>query len=156
MKVTMNVVGYQEVLNAAEHVELDPTLMAKVASLPGLAILKLIAWHDRGLANPKDAHDLYFIMTRYADAGNTDRLYESEFALLEEAGFDPDIAGASLLGKDVARLASVETYQQMLAILTVHHNRLVLDMVKSIRDGEDAEARVELRLAQFKLGLQVR
>lgn len=116
MQVTMNVAGYQEVLKAAEQVEIALGCVIKVASLAGIAILKLIAWSDRGAVNPKDAHDLYQIMTQYAAAGNTDRLYDVELALLEAADYDPDIAGACLLGKDVARLAGDATYQQLQTI----------------------------------------
>lgn len=132
MQVIMNVAGYQEVLTAAEQVELAPGFFAKVASLAGLAILKLIAWSDRGASNPKDAHDLYQLITQYADAGNHDRLYESEFTLLEQAGYDPEIAGACLLGKDTALLATGTTYQQLMTILEQDHKRLALEMTKAI------------------------
>lgn len=156
MQATMNVAGYQEVLRAAEQVELAPGCIAKVASLTGLAILKLIAWSDRGSSNPKDAHDLYQIMTKYADAGNVDRLYDSEFTLLEAAGYDPEIAGACLLGKDAALLASETTYQQLMAILEQDYDRLALEMVKSIRHADDAQARVDVRMRQFKAGMLMR
>jgi predicted nucleotidyltransferase len=156
MQVTMSVAGYQEVLRAAEEVELAPGFIAKVASLTGLAILKLTAWSDRGASNPKDAHDLYQIMTKYADAGNTDRLYGAEFTLLESADYDPEIAGACLLGKDTALLASETTYRQLMAILEQDYDRLALEMVKSIRHADDAQARVDLRMRQFKAGMLTR
>lgn len=156
MQVTMNVAGYQEVLQAAEQVELAPGCIAKVASLTGLTILKLIAWSDRGASNPKDAHDLYQLMSKYADAGNHDRLYGAEFALLEAAAYDPEIAGACLLGKDTALLASETTYRQLMAILTRDHDRLALEMVKSIRHADDAQAKVDLRMRQFKAGMMMR
>jgi len=156
MQVTMNVAGYQEVLKAAEQVELAPGYIAKVASLTGLAILKRIAWSDRGSSNPKDAHDLYQIMTKYADAGNADRLYGAEFTLLEQADYDPEIAGACLLGKDTALLASETTYLQLMAILEQDYDRLALEMVKSIRHADDAQAKVEVRMRQFKAGMLTR
>ena len=51
-------------------------------------------------------------MSHYANAENIDRLYDpgDAFTLLEAADHDPDIAGACLLGKDVARLALETTY----------------------------------------------
>lgn len=156
MAVTMNVAGYQEVLRSAELVELAPGFIARVASLPGLAILKLVAWSDRGAANPKDAQDLYQIMTRYADAGNTDRLYEAEYVLLEDARYDPEIAGVCLLGKDTARLASEATYEQLIKILEQDYDRLAIEMVKSIRHVDDAQDKVEVRLQQFKAGMRMR
>jgi predicted nucleotidyltransferase len=156
MQVTMNVAGYQEVLRAAEQVELEPGCIAKVASLSGLAILKLIAWSDRGSSNPKDAHDLYQVMTKYADAGNVDRLYGAEFMLLEAAGYDPEIAGACLLGKDTALLANETTYPQLMAILEQDYDRLALEMVKSIRHADDAQAKVDVRMRQLKAGMMMR
>lgn len=156
MQVTMNVAGYHEVLKAAETVELAPGCIAKVASLTGLAILKLIAWSDRGASTPKDAHDLYQIMTKYADAGNVDRLYGAEFMLLEAADYDPEIAGACLLGKDAALLASETTYPQLMAILERDYDRLALEMVKSIRHADDAQAKVDVRMRQFKTGMLMR
>ena len=87
-------IGAEKNEKAAEQVELAPGLIVKVASLAGLAILKLIAWSDRDSATPKDTHDLYQLMTQYADGGNIDRLYEAEFATLEVAEYDPEIAGA--------------------------------------------------------------
>ena len=52
-----------------------------------------------------DLSDLYRLLTTYADAGNTDRLYETELDLLEAAEFDMQLAGAELLGRDVAEYA---------------------------------------------------
>ena len=50
--------------------------------------------------------NIYRLLTAYADAGNTDRLYENEMDLLEAVGFDMQVAGAELLGHDVAHLCS--------------------------------------------------
>ena len=52
-----------------------------------------------------DLRDLYRLLTTYADAGNTDRLYETELDLLEAAEFDMRLAVAELLGRDVAEYA---------------------------------------------------
>jgi hypothetical protein len=49
----MNVAGFEEVLAAALQIELELGLVISVASLPGLAILKLAAWADRHLQNIK-------------------------------------------------------------------------------------------------------
>lgn len=78
MKVIMNVVGYDDALASAELVSFAPGLDGKVVSLAGLAILKLLAWSDRGRENPKDAYDLIHLMNRYADAGNFDRVYDED------------------------------------------------------------------------------
>jgi predicted nucleotidyltransferase len=57
----------------------------------------------------KDAQDFFHILSRYAEAGNMDRLYDSEQDLMARADFDPDLAGAGLLGKETAQLCLPET-----------------------------------------------
>lgn len=156
LKVIMNVAGYEEVLNSAEEVQVTPGLIVKVASLAGLAILKLIAWSDRGRSNPKDVQDLFHIMTNYAEAGNNDRLYDEELMILESASFDPELAGSRLLGKDVAHIASEPTYQRLRTLLDQEHERIALDMVRAVRHVEGAQEKVELRLNEFKMGMLMR
>jgi predicted nucleotidyltransferase len=86
---------------SALQIEIEPGLIIRVASIPGLTVLKVIAWSDRGGVNNEDAADLHRLLTTYADAGDFD-LYEEESDLLEAAGFDLVLAGAQLLGRDSA------------------------------------------------------
>jgi predicted nucleotidyltransferase len=103
----MSVAGFGEALEAAVEVELADDVVVRVASLPALAMLKILAWRDRHTAHARDATDLRFLMSRYADAGNYDRLYDGDgLDLLEAYGFDPDVAGAALLARDMAALVS--------------------------------------------------
>jgi predicted nucleotidyltransferase len=102
--IVMNVAGFEEALTSSVSMEIDEDLSVRVASLPGLTLLKLVAWSDRGRETNKDAADFYRLIAAYADAGNTARLYEHEMELLEAVGFDMQLAGAELLGSDVARL----------------------------------------------------
>ena len=96
--------------------------------------------------------------SHYANAGNTDRLYDpdAEFTLLEAADHDPDIAGACLLGKDVARLAHELTYQRLMDILRRDYGRLAFEMARSVRHSENAAAEVEIRMQQFITGVKMR
>jgi predicted nucleotidyltransferase len=64
-------------------VEIEEGFTVRVASVPGLTLLKLIAWADRRHQNNKDAADLYWLLTTYTEAGNFDRFYDQEVALLE-------------------------------------------------------------------------
>jgi len=95
-------------------------------------------------------------MANYAQAGNIDRLYGDEFPMLEAAEHDPDIAGACLLGKDVALLANESTRLALKKILEESYDALALEMVKSIRMMEDASERVETRLRNFVAGIDMR
>lgn len=125
----MNVAGYEEVLEAAESVEVVPDFVQKVVSVAGLAILKIVAWSDRGRENPKDALDLFFIMENYANAGNYERLY-SDDQLIAESEYDPDIAGITLLGRDIGHIASKATLDQLKTIIETSFERLSLEMMK--------------------------
>src|ERR1019366_8248200 len=58
MAIIMNVVGYEEALRTAHQVEVAPNSVAPVASLSGIALLKIFAWRDRGELDSKDALDL--------------------------------------------------------------------------------------------------
>jgi predicted nucleotidyltransferase len=104
--VVLNVAGFEEALASAIPVAIEADLIVRVASTPGLALLKLVAWSDRHHTTNKDAADFYRLLGSYGDAGNTDRMYDREMALLEAIGFDTQLAGAELLGRDVGLICS--------------------------------------------------
>lgn len=155
--VVLNVAGYGEALAAAIPVEVEPGFVVRVASLPGLAILKLIAWGDRGMEDPRDARDLATLLRQYGAAGNEDRLYGSEIGVLEVASYHLDLAGARLLGMDAARIVTPPTRGQILALFEdpARMSRLTLDVARGLRAVEDPVAAAEVLLAQFKSGFQV-
>ena len=138
----MNVAGFEEALESSVLIEAEQSLTVLVASQPGLALLKLTAWADRRSETTKDADDLYLLLTTCADAGNTDRLYDQEIDLLEAAGFDLELAGAELLGRDVASICKTQTLRQIRSILTSERNRerLISHIVRTILDAEAASS----------------
>ena len=71
----MNVAGFEEALSEAIRVEFEPGLIIFVPSIPGLVILKLIAWTERHRQNNKDADDLYRIIPTFDLAGNQDHIF---------------------------------------------------------------------------------
>jgi predicted nucleotidyltransferase len=152
----MNVAGYREALEAAPAVEIQPGFVVRVASLPGLAVLKLLAWADRGAEDPRDAIDLGTLLRQYGDAGNEDRLYGAEFRVLEALNHDVDLAAPRLLGRDAARITAPATRAQILALLddAVRLNRLVRDMARAMRGAEDSLGAASNLVAQFKAGLR--
>lgn len=97
----MDVSGFAEALASAVSAQLPGGQVFNVASLAALALLKVWAWRDRRYIAPgKDAGDLLMLLQHYAEAGNKDRLYGPEADTLRESGFDLEVAGARLLGKD--------------------------------------------------------
>jgi predicted nucleotidyltransferase len=108
----MTVAGFEDALAASVQVQVNATLSLPVVSLAALAMLKLFAWQDRQ-TNDKDALDLYRVISTYADASNTDRLYESEISLLEQVNYDLELAGAALAGRDARQLSSDATLKRL-------------------------------------------
>lgn len=152
LKTIMNVAGYDDVLAAAELVEFSPGFVQKVVSIAGLAILKIVAWSDRGRDNPKDAQDLVFIMDSYAAAGNFDRVYEVD-GVIEAGDHDPDVAGVYLLGLDIQRMASESTLKVLKQIIERDFDRLLIEMIKPLRHLENVEERVTSRLRLLQQAL---
>lgn len=119
-ETVMTVAGFEDVLAAAIPLQINDDLTIPVASLAGIAVLKLFAWHDRQ-TNDKDALDLYRVISTYADAGNLNRLYGEEIRFLESAGYDLELAGASLLGFDARQLCSLDTLKRLRSLLAKTH-----------------------------------
>lgn len=144
----MTVAGFEEALSAAILLRVADDLVVPVASLAGLTLLKLIAWTDRGNRSNKDASDLYRLLTSYADAGNTDRLYGEEIQVLEAVDYDFELAGARLLGADVASILSSDTATRIINFFQSNKDveRLLLQMLQEpgIFDEQDQVRCAEL------------
>ena len=140
----MRVLGFEDAYRNAQLVRLrsEPALDVLVATPAGLATLKLIAWSDNPTERRKDALDLAFLLRVYMEIGTNDkRLFSEHDDLLNADEFDYELAGARLLGRDMATLAAQETKQTLIDILARETGksdrfRLVQDM----RTGTDSES----------------
>lgn len=151
----MTVAGFDEVFSSAVHVEISGTLTIPVASLAGLAVLKLFAWRDRHATNDKDATDLFLIMSSYADVGNDDRLFGEHLPLLEAAGCDLPFAGERLLGRDAGLICAQATRSTLAALLAddTAMGHLSGQMAGGRGFGDDAYRNVvERYLNEFRIG----
>jgi predicted nucleotidyltransferase len=111
----MGVLGFEEAFRAAIPLTLrrEPRLDVPVASLAGLAMMKLISWDESYPRRAKDGQDYYYITENYIDAGNDERLYTDAADLLEVDVFDRVVAGARLLGRDMGRLGEGDVQQRI-------------------------------------------
>ena len=139
-EVSMSTMGFEETYESAMILRLSdqPVIDVKVPTIPGLALMKIISWHDRYPERPKDAEDLLFLMDHYAEAGNEERLYEKEDEILQMEGFDLTMAGIRLLGRDMAATANDKTGAAVASILNNEigeqdQYRLVTNMIKGAR-----------------------
>ena len=78
--IVMSTVGFREAYDNSVEIRIADDLTVKVASLAGLALMKIVAWADRRFE--RDAQDLALIMRHYLDAGNQDRVYSRTRRLL--------------------------------------------------------------------------
>lgn len=114
----MSVVGFTEVANNTLDITIDNEFIVKVASLPGIFILKLVAFNDRKNQTNKDADDLAFIIKNYLDI-NIERAVAEHYDIYEAENFNTLIAGATLLGRDIKSILgeNAETIQTFIQIL---------------------------------------
>ena len=91
----MSVAGFAEVL--ASNTE-SAGQRIRLASVPGLAIFKLVAWSDRGTTTDKDAVGFSRLLSTYEHVVGPDDLYVAHLAAREENDFEPDATEASLPG----------------------------------------------------------
>lgn len=112
------ILGFVESLRVAPVLVFAPSAGngLRIATLASLVILKLIAMYER-LADrrKKDSADIGFILARYLDAGNRDRLLDwRDAGTMDLVEGDLQRAGARLLGADMGRIAAATTREQIL------------------------------------------
>jgi predicted nucleotidyltransferase len=113
----MTTAGFIEAYKSSLAVRLSPDLEIKVVSLPGLALLKIIAWYDRPNDRERDIQDLWILLKQYLNAGNRDRLFDEHLDLVDD-DFDYELAGARVLGRDVAKLLTDQTRSIVMSVLS--------------------------------------
>jgi predicted nucleotidyltransferase len=69
------------------------------------------------VAETRDAIDLGYLVRNYLDLGNVERIYNEHTDLVEVDEFDYQIAGARLLGRDLAQICDRKTRQLLVQIL---------------------------------------
>lgn len=115
----MSAFGMAEALSRAVLVRLADQLVCKVASLPAQMLLKLTSWEERGTAKPRhDSVDIALLLTSYSAPWNLDRLYAAP-DLLERFDYDAELAGAAMLGRDVAELVGRTGLDRLIRLMSV-------------------------------------
>lgn len=135
--IAMSVWGFPEMADSTINVEIDGEFSIKIASLPGLFIMKLVAWKDRHLSGSKDAYDMALLLTNYLDI-NTERVVEEHYDLYDTDEFDQVVAGAQLMAREVKLLIrdNENTLEYLREILTkeielAEESQLINQLVES-------------------------
>jgi predicted nucleotidyltransferase len=93
----LHVLGFREVLEDAEQVQIEEK-KANIPPLPGMIILKLVAWSDRPEERENDLADILKIIEHYFDH-NFDEIVEHHNDTFPEDGFDQLLIAAEVLGR---------------------------------------------------------
>lgn len=152
--ITMSVAGFQEVYNAAILIDIGRGVTLKVASLAGLALLKLIAWQERGHQNNKDATDFLTILIEYQSL-QQDRLWE-DFIPAEALAYDMERQGAFLLGYDLNSILSQPSTdeQTIMQVQSLHQDNL-LNSLQRLQSAYSPD-RIAILLQDFLQGINLR
>lgn len=149
----MRVIGFREVAATTMVFRLPGEVVLRVVPLHALVLLKLLAWEDRHVREPRrDAEDLLLLAKRYLDAGNDMRLYDELAGFADREDFDLDLARAELLGRDLADLCRGDLTALVRGLLARESDpagdlQLALDM--SRRDPEAARMVITSLFAGF-------
>ena len=152
--IVMRVAGFSDGLESSVLVRLGKDLVVPVVNLPALLVLKLFAWLDRK-QEKRDAADIHTLLKEYGDAGNEDRLYGEAVTILEAEGYDFEIAGARLLGRDAAAVISEDTRRRAREILGSDREMEELTnqiIVVSARNDAEHARRCELLVSKLREG----
>ena len=155
----MNLLGFEEAFIDSIIVRFreDPVIDIPVVSPLGFAILKIFSWSDRN-DEIKDAHYLRLVISNYADLGNEERIYEVD-EILKQENFDYQMAGAMLLGYDIASITTGQTLKRIIEILDDETGKSVLyKLVENMLIlNSDTQFDFNLKLLQsLKRGIMMR
>lgn len=148
-KITLNddhvldVNGLAEAMETAVTVLLPEGLEVDVASLPGQAALKVLAWRDRHNANPKDARDLREILDAAWSDPHDDEVWDDAKAM-EWADHDIILAAAYRVGRLAAEPFTPDDGRHVLNVL---EDEQAADRLARQMGGGSAAARQVLAFA---------
>jgi len=93
----LHVLGFKEVLEESNEVRIEEKI-ANIPPLPGMVILKLVAWSDRPEERENDLADILKIICHYFDH-NYDEIVEFHHDTFPEETFDEILIAAEVLGR---------------------------------------------------------
>ncbi|MGR5061011.1 nucleotidyl transferase AbiEii/AbiGii toxin family protein [Vibrio rotiferianus] len=148
--ITMSVVGFKEAYDTAITIDFHGQYL-KVASLPGITMLKLMAWDERGDESNKDATDFYTVLSKY-ELIHDGRLWE-DYVPSEEFDYDVKKQAAFLLGFDLKDLLSEATRAILIRIKEEKRDALISAITRTHKSAEVDE--VEGQLEAFWMGVGI-
>lgn len=93
----LHVLGFKEVLDDADSIHIEEKIV-NIPPLPGMILLKLVAWSDRPEERDNDLVDILKIIEHYFEY-NFDEIVEFHNDIFNEQEFDQLKIGAEVLGR---------------------------------------------------------
>lgn len=94
----LHLLGFREVLEESVQVQIEEKI-ANIPPLPGMVVLKLIAWSDRPEERENDLSDILKIIRHYFDM-KWDEIVDHHHDILEKDPFDQLLIAAEVLGRN--------------------------------------------------------
>lgn len=152
----LHVLGFSEVLENPETVQIEEKSI-QIPSLPGMVILKLIAWSDRPEERDNDLYDVLRIIEHYFDLNYDDILEHHNDTFTEIEIFDQLKISARVLGRNSSKFLNVSEAIKERILKTIYDNvdnaensAIAKEWVKN-KDW-DLEYAMQL-LKEFRVGL---
>jgi len=98
----LSILGFNEVFNSKIVADFGDDLQIKLATLPGLCILKLLAWNDKPEIRSYDIEDIYSIIINLFEM-ESEVIYKHHLDLFDN-DFTEVFAGARVLGRQMAEI----------------------------------------------------
>lgn len=112
--------GFMEVYQAGtEDIELKTGHNFKVATLPGIVLLKLVAYDDRPEIRSKDARDITNIITHYFDL-QAEMIYKNHSDLFAEEEATLNEISATVIGREIDKIVAnnPNLHQRLISIIS--------------------------------------
>jgi predicted nucleotidyltransferase len=110
----LSVYGCKDVTDSATVID----GIFKVVTLPGLCIMKLIAYHEKPEMRTKDFDDFLFILGHYQEIAG-EQLFEGNYDDLLEGDLDMQVASARMLGRHLKPILDKNNDMRRIILETV-------------------------------------
>jgi len=130
-KTELHVLGFSEVLKKPASVRIEDKTVF-IPPLPGMIVLKLVAWSDRPDKRENDLTDILRIIEHYFDL-EFDEIVEFHNDIFPKEGLDPLLISAEVLGR------KIKIYLDNSEELSSRIHKVISDNLKKPEDSKIAK-----------------
>lgn len=124
----LHVLGFSEVLKASTSVQIEEKSI-NIPSLPGMVILKLIAWSDRPEERDNDLYDILRIIEHYFDYNYDEIVEHHNDTFPEDDELDQLKVSARVLGRNASKFLTISKPINDRILKTINEN--IIDPAES-------------------------